>query len=407
MDITPRLSLPKIVTPQADKSAEHNEALQELDALVGARFLDRDLSAPPEGAADGDMYLVKAPGTDAWSDQDGRIAYALAGGWRFCAPFAGMTATVADEARVVVFDGAAWREVFVPQNLPCVGIGATADDTNRLAVKSSAMLFDHAGAGVQAKLNKSAAGDTASLLFQTGYGGRAEFGLAGDDDLHVKTSPDGAAWREAMVFKATGRIGINTAAPVAPLELHVDGSVAAAGLLSSDDIVITKESGAAGFSGIVASDVNRRMVFAGRRARGTLGAPTAVAESDWTFSLLGAGYDGAAGRATAAISFTVDGAVSAGAVPQRITFETGTLTARIERVRVNATGEVGIGKTAAPGVLLDVAGPVGLKSFAVAALPGATQPGQLVYVSDESGGAVLAFSDGTTWRRVTDRAVVS
>jgi hypothetical protein len=31
----------------------------------------------------------------------------------------------------------------------------------------------------------------------------------------------------------------------------------------------------------------------------------------------------------------------------------------------------------------------------------------LIYVSDEVGGAVPAFSDGTNWRRVTDRAIVS
>lgn len=31
----------------------------------------------------------------------------------------------------------------------------------------------------------------------------------------------------------------------------------------------------------------------------------------------------------------------------------------------------------------------------------------LVYVSDETGGGVPAFADGTNWRRVTDRAVVS
>ena len=30
-----------------------------------------------------------------------------------------------------------------------------------------------------------------------------------------------------------------------------------------------------------------------------------------------------------------------------------------------------------------------------------------VYVSDESGGAQMAFSDGTDWRRFTDRAVVT
>lgn len=42
----------------------------------------------------------------------------------------------------------------------------------------------------------------------------------------------------------------------------------------------------------------------------------------------------------------------------------------------------------------------------VAALTGA-QAGEIVYVSDEAGGAVLAFYDGTNWRRVTDRAIVS
>lgn len=48
-----------------------------------------------------------------------------------------------------------------------------------------------------------------------------------------------------------------------------------------------------------------------------------------------------------------------------------------------------------------------VKSFTVATLPDVTQPGQMIYVSDEAGGAVLAFSDGTNWRRSTDRAIVS
>ena len=48
-----------------------------------------------------------------------------------------------------------------------------------------------------------------------------------------------------------------------------------------------------------------------------------------------------------------------------------------------------------------------LASFTVAALPSATKAGKVIYVSNEAGGAVLAFSDGTNWRRVTDRAIVS
>ncbi len=51
-------------------------------------------------------------------------------------------------------------------------------------------------------------------------------------------------------------------------------------------------------------------------------------------------------------------------------------------------------------------GPVVVPSYAVASLPTAATGG-IIYVSDETGGAVLAFSDGTDWRRVTDRAVVS
>lgn len=37
----------------------------------------------------------------------------------------------------------------------------------------------------------------------------------------------------------------------------------------------------------------------------------------------------------------------------------------------------------------------------------ATWEGGLVYVSNETGGKTMAFSDGTNWRRVQDRAIVS
>lgn len=53
------------------------------------------------------------------------------------------------------------------------------------------------------------------------------------------------------------------------------------------------------------------------------------------------------------------------------------------------------------------------RSFAVADLPdaGDFDPEQggaaYLYVSDEAGGATLAFSDGTNWRRVQDRVIVS
>lgn len=48
-----------------------------------------------------------------------------------------------------------------------------------------------------------------------------------------------------------------------------------------------------------------------------------------------------------------------------------------------------------------------LRSFIVATLPSASVAGRLIYVSDDSDGAVVAFSDGTNWRRMTDRNIVS
>ena len=52
--------------------------------------------------------------------------------------------------------------------------------------------------------------------------------------------------------------------------------------------------------------------------------------------------------------------------------------------------------------------PLVLATYTVATVPTASSYTQgLIYVSDETGGAVPAFSDGTNWRRVTDRAIIS
>jgi hypothetical protein len=53
-------------------------------------------------------------------------------------------------------------------------------------------------------------------------------------------------------------------------------------------------------------------------------------------------------------------------------------------------------------------GPIVLKSYTVAGVPAAgSHTGGMVYVTNESGGAIPAFSDGTNWRRVSDRNVIS
>lgn len=58
--------------------------------------------------------------------------------------------------------------------------------------------------------------------------------------------------------------------------------------------------------------------------------------------------------------------------------------------------------------LVSVTGPQQLFTYTVAGLPSAAMfLNAIVYVSNAAGGAVQAFSDGTNWRRVDDRAVVA
>lgn len=96
--------------------------------------------------------------------------------------------------------------------------GASADATNRLSINAPASLFNHAGAGHQVKVNKAAATDTGSFLFQTGFSGRAEFGLTGSDDFQIKVSADGATWFDALQLERTsGRVSVLAALQLNPL----------------------------------------------------------------------------------------------------------------------------------------------------------------------------------------------
>ena len=210
MSETPLLGLPLMEAGQSQKHVTHNEALLLLDAAIHLSVLSRTLTSPPATPADGDRYLVAAVATSGWTGEDGKLAVREAGAWRFAAPKTGWRLWVSDEAKFLVFDGSQWLDIQGSGSISGVallGVNTTADTTNRLAVASANTLLTHDGSGHQLKVNKQSAGDTASLLFQTDYAGRAEMGLAGDDDFHVKVSADGSAWHEAIVVdRSTGSV---------------------------------------------------------------------------------------------------------------------------------------------------------------------------------------------------------
>lgn len=202
-ETSPLLELPYIQPSQAQKHVTHNEALRILDVVVQLAVSSRSMASPPPGAAEGARYLVPEGASGVWLGQGGRIALREHGAWQFLAPVAGWLALVLDEDRLLFFDGSDWR---LPDAVPAVidqlGIQTSADATNPLAVAGPASLFTHAGDDHQMKINKAAATDTASLLFQSGWSGRAEIGLAGSDEFAIRVSDDGAAWVDGLRIAA-------------------------------------------------------------------------------------------------------------------------------------------------------------------------------------------------------------
>lgn len=210
MSVTARLALPYIAPQQAQKQVTYNEAMALLDLLVQPAVKSRSVATPPASPAEGDSYIVAPAATGLWTGRDGDLAVWL-GAWAFRSPGNGWLAFVEDDAAIAICQSGVWTTLVTNggAGVSMFGINTAADLTNRLAVASAQSLFTHDGTSHRLTLNKAAAGDTASIVFDDNYSGRAEFGLTGDDSFHIKVSPDGASWLEALtIAPASGALAL-------------------------------------------------------------------------------------------------------------------------------------------------------------------------------------------------------
>ncbi len=216
-----RLSLPFIMPAQAQKHVTHNEALQKLDVLVQTVVEAFDASDPPAAPTEGTTWALGPAPTAAWSGQAHNLATWTNGAWLFAALQQGFTAVEQGGTELMIWDGTTWNptEISELSNLDGLGVNTDHDSTNRLSVSALATLLTHDGAGHQVKINKAAETDTASLLFQTDWSGRAEMGTVGADDFSIKVSSDGDLWKTALSFDAT------TGKAHAPLGMEVSGAI--------------------------------------------------------------------------------------------------------------------------------------------------------------------------------------
>lgn len=255
-DQSPLLGLPYIQPSQAQKHVTHNEALQLLDALVQPAVLSRALAAAPALPAAGDRYIVAAGATGSWTGQSGKIALWDGTAWLFLAPRAGWCCHVEAEAALATYSGSAWlTPAQTAQSFAQLGVNTAPDPLNPLTVSGAATLFNHAGAGHQVKVNKATAAATASLLFQTGYSGRAEMGLAGSDDFAIKVSANGSSFATALAAnRSTGQVSLPAGAALA------EGSASAPGLVFANDADTGAFHPAADQIGLATAGVQRALL---------------------------------------------------------------------------------------------------------------------------------------------------
>ncbi|MGB3866538.1 MAG: DUF2793 domain-containing protein [Xanthobacteraceae bacterium] len=210
MTDTINLGLPFIDGNQAQKHVTHNEALRILDAAIQIAVADTTRTVPPASPATGNRHVVANGAGGAWTGHDGDIATWEDGAWAFLAPKAGWWLWSVADASIMIFDGAAWRAFAPPaDNVSRLGVNTTASEPNLLSVKSNAALLaaieaaDGGSGDARLQISKETAAGTASVFFSDDYSGRAEFGLTGDDDFHLKVSPDGVTWQDAFVIDGT------------------------------------------------------------------------------------------------------------------------------------------------------------------------------------------------------------
>lgn len=129
---TPKLGLAEIAEAQASKYVTHNEALNQLDAIVQLGVLDRNLAEPPASSTVGDAYIIaSAPSAGSpWAGgSTDDVAYYYQASWSFVTPSEGWQAWVLDENVRAIYSSTGWG-ASDPYKLPVTYVSVDTSVTN-------------------------------------------------------------------------------------------------------------------------------------------------------------------------------------------------------------------------------------------------------------------------------------
>lgn len=143
MTTTPVLGLTELASGQAVPEVTVNEAVRYLEQ--GARhfvIVDRNLSTPAGGEADGAAYIVSGTGTGAWAGHDGDIAFKMSTGWEFLNIAEGMSFWIADENKFLVATSAStFIELSAASNPTESLVIAVSDESTALTTGTAKTTF--------------------------------------------------------------------------------------------------------------------------------------------------------------------------------------------------------------------------------------------------------------------------
>ncbi len=129
-------------------------------------------------------------------------------------------------------------------------------------------------------------------------------------------------------------------------------------------------------------------------SRGTEGTPSALLSGDKLGQVLFVGDDGTSEN-------------SSGSFVRAYTTENWSSTAKGNQIRFETIPNGGDNTDLFIAFIVSENGYPEVPEYTIATLPNVGVGGGMIMVTDETGGYVQAFSDGTDWRRVTDRAIVA
>ena len=259
-----------------------------------------------------------------------------------------------------------------------VGIGTTAPGS-KLEIVSS-------GNGTDVLSIFHSGGSQKLFQFEQGGAGNGNLKLyKADGTQTIELLSAGDVW-----FNTSGKVGIGTTAPEELLHVAGKLKVEADSTFTFGNRAYFLRSSDSGFVD----------VYLGR-SRGTSAAPTAVVDGDHISGLAFQGYDGDSYEITAQIASIVDGPVTDGSVPTALYFTTGWTNGGGQRMKIDSSGNVGIGTTA-PTQLLQVEGQGFFADSSAVADPGDSSGAgvRIGYLASGDYGYINAVDTGVTYKNL-------